>query len=73
MNGGDIMRIRCSLKMSRYEFGRALGFEGNSQTEQRRFKRIETGRLPVTDDLVRRVLNMQRRHVRRLHKLREGL
>lgn len=70
MNGGDLARIRKDIGLGRAEFASALGFNGNSQTEARRMTRLEMGKLPITDDVVRRVLRFQRR---RLAKLREGL
>ena len=70
MNGGDLQRIREELGLGRTEFARVLGFNGNSQTEARRMTRLETGRVPLTNDIVHRVLRLQRR---RLAKLREGL
>lgn len=70
MTGGDVQRIREELGLGRTEFARALGFNGNSQTEARRMTRLEMGKVPVTNDIVHRVLRLQRR---RLTKLREGL
>lgn len=59
MNGGDMQRIREELGVGRTEFARAMGFEGANLS--RRITRLEMGKFPITDNMARRALYLQRR------------
>jgi hypothetical protein len=61
MTGGDLARIRKKLGLSLYEWGRALGYQGNHNGIQVQVKDMETGKRTITR-MCERLARMYERH-----------
>ncbi len=59
MQADEFLAVRRRLNMSRVEFARALGYEGNHSTNFKAIKLLEMGRRNISADIESRVRNLE--------------